>query len=314
MMRMAAVRRPIYLARHMPAGFKGRPSCRTQKGRYCEVKLSHQDVVDYLLSPTTGRPFIYEDNGCRQLHFDLMSVQASMRLDSPFDLELEYTRTMMMALLLKPAPRDILIVGLGGGSLAKFCYQYLPDSRITTVEIDQEVIALRHQFMIPDDSERFRVVHQDASRYMVKQEDCADVILLDGFDVFGLPKPLSTEAFYRGCYRALRKGGVLASNLLGSDLRYGVYLMRLRRCFDAPLFQIQPEDGSNKIVIVAKQAAIPEWPTLWARNESIKQNLGLDFSRYLKAMEVQTDINSQHYRATFQDPVVSAPVSMSETE
>lgn len=278
------------------------------------MKLSHQDVVDYLLSPTTGRPFIYEDNGCRQLHFDLMSVQASMRLDKPFDLELEYTRTMMMVLLLNQAPRDILIVGLGGGSLAKFCYRYLPDSRVTTIEIDQEVIALRRQFMIPDDSERFKVVHQDASRYMATHEDCADMILLDGFDAFGLPKPLSTEAFYRGCYRALRKGGVLATNLLGSDLRYGVYLMRLRRCFDAPLFQIQPEDGNNKIVMVAKQAAMPEWPTLWARNESIKQGFGLDFSRYLKTLETQADVHSQHYRASFQDPVAPTPVSTSEAE
>ena len=65
-----------------------------------------------------------------------------MRIARPWSLELSYTREMMASLLLRPPgrwPRNALLIGLGAGSLAKFIYRYLPECRITAVEIYRQV-------------------------------------------------------------------------------------------------------------------------------------------------------------------------------
>jgi hypothetical protein len=53
-------------------------------------------------------------------------------------LELEYTRGMMAFLLFQRMPRDIALIGLGGGSLAKYIHRHLPDSRLTALEINRK--------------------------------------------------------------------------------------------------------------------------------------------------------------------------------
>ena len=55
-------------------------------------------------------------------------TQSRMRAGAPDELVVDYTRTMLGALLLHPAPRRIGMVGLGGGSQAKFCLRHLPQA------------------------------------------------------------------------------------------------------------------------------------------------------------------------------------------
>ena len=101
---------------------------------------------------TLGRPFVFDSDGMRYLLFNTLGTQSSMRLDEPDALVSAYTRKMMAFLLFMPEPRHVLMVGLGGGSLAKFCYRHLPQTRISVVEINADVIsALRRRLAkLPD--------------------------------------------------------------------------------------------------------------------------------------------------------------------
>src|SRR4051812_44343848 len=91
---------------------------------------------ELLLSGRYGKPFVIEDQGVRALHFAPDQVQSAMRLAAPDALNFRYTREMMGWLLFLPKPREVLMLGLGGGSLAKFCFRQLPATRITVVEND----------------------------------------------------------------------------------------------------------------------------------------------------------------------------------
>src|SRR6185369_6747562 len=92
--------------------------------------------------------------------------QSSMLDDRPDELQVDYTRTMMGFLLLEPEPREIAMIGLGGGSLAKFCHRHLRSARITAVENNPGVIALRNEFAIPADDERLSVVAEDGAAFV----------------------------------------------------------------------------------------------------------------------------------------------------
>lgn len=197
-------------------------------------------------------PFVQDAGTRRSLHFTAQEIQSSMSLLNPDALEIEYTRMMMGFLLFNATPRHILMVGLGGGSLPKFCHRYLPQSRITVVEIDPAVIALREAFMVPPDSERFQVVQADAAHYVGQLDEEADVVLLDGYVPGGIPAPLCTPAFYADCHRALREDGLLVNNFHFNHADYHQYLERLREAFGNAMFEVVDDDMTNSVVFACK--------------------------------------------------------------
>src|SRR3546814_11185544 len=93
----------------------------------------------------------------RSLLANWVYVQSAMSITEPNRLLLEYTQAMMGFLLFNASPGTIEIIGLGGGSLAKYCHAYLPSSNIRAVEIDEHVLAMEGPFCIPADSMRHQL-------------------------------------------------------------------------------------------------------------------------------------------------------------
>ncbi len=229
---------------------------------------------------TNGQPFICQDRGEVSLHFGMATVQSRMRVAAPSKLVLDYTRSMMAFLLLAPEPRHIVMLGLGGGSLAKYCHANLPNTRFTALEISAEVIAMRELFAIPPDDARLRVLCTDGAAWLRDNPACCDLLLLDGFDAGGLPPALCSAAFFDDCARALQPGGVLVSNIWAKDSLRDVLVQRLRHSFGNQVITILAEDGENTIALASKQAA---WPTAVALIERAQQlealhPVGLDAS------------------------------------
>ena len=106
---------------------------------------------------------VIEEGGLCSLHFGSRPKQSSMFLHDPWRLALSYTRAMTAALLFNPQPQRALLVGLGGGSLAKFLLHHFPDCQIDVVELRKEVVNLAYDyFQLPLDN-RLNVVIGDAS-------------------------------------------------------------------------------------------------------------------------------------------------------
>lgn len=228
------------------------------------------------------RPFIVETHSERHLLFSHDSVQSTMRLDDPDALTCEYTRRMMSFLLFVPAPREIVMIGLGGGSLAKFCHRHLLDARLTAVEIDADVIALRDEFCIPLDGARFQVLHADGARYLVQRCESIDVLLVDAFDEGGVAPSLATSEFYRYAARRLSPDGLLVMNMSGEQARYDVHLQRIHDAFGDLGLIASIKSGENDVLFAFKSAPRAAASELRARAEQWQERLGLDFSRYLR--------------------------------
>src|SRR5882672_9554727 len=136
-----------------------------------------------LLIGTYQKPFLVEDRIERTLEFSLIGgSQSAMRRAQPDTLIVPYTREMMAFLFWHPSPRHVVVAGLGGGSLVKYCHRYLPESRITAIEINPWVISLRDEFHIPADDDRLTTVCVDARTYFASPATPADVVLIDLYD------------------------------------------------------------------------------------------------------------------------------------
>jgi len=198
----------------------------------------------------TSAPFVRERKGKLSLHFDTAGVQSLMDVEQPNRLMLGYTRSMMGFLLFHPEPAHIGMIGLGGGSLQKYCYRNLPKSRISVAEISTEVIALRNQFCVPKDDARFQVYCEDGAEFVRRQREAFDVLIVDGFDSAGQPAELCSQAFYDNCYGALLEGGILVVNIC--DSKDSILVRRMKRTFEDRVLVIDGEDTSNTIAFGGK--------------------------------------------------------------
>jgi spermidine synthase len=202
------------------------------------------------------KPFVYETKKTKSLHFSITEVQSCMDLAQPDSLDLAYTRTMMGFLLFHPMPLRIGMVGLGGGSLAKFCWRHLPRADITVLEINPHVIALRNDFSVPQDDERFRVIRADGSRYVRAHEGTFDVLLVDGYDYDGLPGELSSKLFYDDAFDCLRPSGVLAANIHMGNPEFSLLVARIGRSFNGAALAVKEPDRGNAIVFARKDCVL----------------------------------------------------------
>ena len=201
---------------------------------------------------------ISEKRGVRFLHLGGPAVQSAMRIRDPWGLELEYTRAMMSFMLFCPAPRNMALVGLGGGSLAKFIHRHLLATRLTALEVNPEVVeAARAYFLLPPDDERLTVQTGDGAAFVHGNPHSQDVLLVDGYDAKRIVDALASLEFYVACQAMLRPGGVAVFNLWGSDSLFPVYFERLEAVFGDRLLRL-PSERKGNIIVFAFQPPLPD--------------------------------------------------------
>jgi len=224
---------------------------------------------------------ISEDCGVRNLHFGSDWIQGSMRIARPWSLELAYTREMMAGLLMQRLnhwPRNALLVGLGAGSLAKFIYRYLPDCRITVVEINPQVeFIARQYFKLPDDPRRLDVVIGCGADYMLGGDRRFDMMLIDGYDPEARAGVLDTEPFYQACRARLTDKGLCSINLLGRNKGFSGSVERIRSAFDGRVAVFPSCDSGNTIAFATGGEPVDvSLDELRARAVQLKKDTRLD--------------------------------------
>jgi spermidine synthase len=233
---------------------------------------------------------ISERKGVRYLHFGSEWVQGAMRIRRPQDLELAYTREMMAGLLLReegPWPRSALVIGLGAGSLVKFCRQHLPACRLQVVEIEPRVVAAARQFFaLPAEDTHLSIALADGAEYILEHERHHDCILVDGYDSQARAGALDTLPFYQACRSRLSDQGLLAVNLFGRSRGYRNSLERLIQAFDDRVLAFPSCDSGNVVAFAAEGEAVrASLPELRRRAEALRTRTGLDLRDTLSRIE-----------------------------
>ena len=253
------------------------------------------EQLDTLRKGTFGHPFIIDNGRTRNLFFTTEAVQSTMFLDDPHALIAPYTRKMMAFLLFRPAPRHVLMIGLGGGSLAKFCYRHLPRTRITVVEINAEVIALRDEFAIPPNDARLEIIHADGAAFLNEGNHFPDIVLVDAFDESGVAPSLATSGFYERARQCIAPDGVLVMNLSGLKSRYAVHIERIRATFRGPIRVVPVDEEDNVLLFAFARPHLAQLadPLLQNRAQYLERSLGLQFSRYLARLRAAHILQSE---------------------
>ena len=227
---------------------------------------------------------VSDARGVRTLHVGGEAIQSAMRIDDPHALALDYTRCMMAFLLFHPEPRDALMIGLGGGSLAKFFLKSLRKTSVRVVELDPAVVAAaRTHFALPADGTRFSVEIGDGAEALAPE--CCDVLVVDAYhDELHVPELASAE-FYDGAFLALREPGALVVNFMNDDPKFDEVLRRLERAFGGAVLAM-PALYDPNILVFAFRGVPPTvaWSALRERAEDLEARHGLPFTRYVNRL------------------------------
>lgn len=233
---------------------------------------------------------VSESAGVRYLHFSSHWIQGAMRIARPYQLELDYTREMMAALLLRPEPnwpKSALLIGLGAGSLTKFLYRHRPEARLTVVEIDPEVMHVaRQSFRLPDEDARLTIHIDDGANWIAGTRQHFDLILVDGFDENARTGLLDSLPFYLNCRAHLTDSGLLVTNLLSKRKGVRKSLDRIEEAFDGRALAFPSCDSGNVVAFAAAGAPVDlSLAELKAHARTLKDESGLNLLSTLSRLE-----------------------------
>jgi spermidine synthase len=246
-----------------------------------------------LTDPATLPDVYFSDEGpIRHLHLDSIWIQGSMKLDAPQELVHQYIQRMMAWLLfVEPdtvASRRAMQLGLGAGSLTKFCSKVLK-MQTTAIEINPKVlVACRGWFKLPADNARMQVVLADAEQEIAdpKWWGSVDALQVDLYDHDAAAPVLDSQAFYAACRRLLTDDGCMTVNLFGRSSSYTRSVERMAAAFGAEaLWPFKSTREGNTVVLAQKTPSRPQRGVWAARADMIDRQWGLPAGQWVRVLK-----------------------------
>jgi spermidine synthase len=230
----------------------------------------------------------------RTLYFGNEKRQSAMYLQHPGLLVMDYTQAMMMSLIFKRRPKQVLCVGLGGGSLPKFLLRACPEVTIDVVELREKVIQLAHAyFAVPENDKRLNIIAESGSSYFdgaLDEGKPYDLMLLDAFDGDGPIESVSTATYIRQAFERLSDNGLLCINLWNRNVDgFQARLRQLKTVCDGSVLYYQlGRRNSNALIFCFRQREMMLQLKRYEENvRRLRQEFGINFNKHFNRLYKQ---------------------------
>lgn len=227
----------------------------------------------------------------RHLHLGTPWIQGSMDMDDPLRLVHEYVQRMMAWLLfVEPSSvgqRRAMQLGLGAGSLTKFCTQRL-HMQTTAVELNPLVAQACHLwFELPAQGPRQELVLADAATEVQARrwQGRIDALQVDLYDHEAAAPVLDTDAFYRNCRQLLTPDGSMTVNLFGRASSFQRSIEKISAAFDLQaLWVFKPTREGNTVVVAQRHAEPSKRAQLARYADEIERRWGLPAHKWSRIL------------------------------
>jgi len=200
-------------------------------------------------------------------------TETSYNPDDPTELPSPYTRYMTVALAYASSLGRMVEIGLGGGRMATYIHDHVPQTKLTCVELDPGVIDLAQLHFDVKPGPRLELVTGDGRIYMARAKEKFDVILADAYQGTYVPFHLVTREFYAILKKKLAPGGVVAQNIAPSVLSMPRMVATARAVFaNVDLYR-----AGTSYVLVAHEGPAKSGAELAARAEALQNAHGLRY-------------------------------------
>lgn len=225
------------------------------------------------------------------------AYQTCIDRENPDRLVFSYVRMMFAGLLLTPAPKRILLIGLGGGTIPRVLDALYPEAEQDLVEIDPAVVRVAKAHFDFEVGANMRV-HERDGRVFVKRAllngEKWDLILLDAFTDEYIPEHLLTREFLEELKGVLSERGVVVANTFANSRLYHHESATYDAAFPN-VASLRIADSFNRILI-GLDRPWPGQPKLDARASVLAHDLdrfGVDIERYARALRTDWDFDRE---------------------
>ncbi len=178
------------------------------------------------------------------------ATQSAINQKNPQQLVMENLQYLMGVLLFIKPPEKILLLGVAAGSLVQFLKYYLPESYITAVDYDRELLEIAHQQMLlPEADKQLSYVIQDAQQYIHSCRQQYDLIVVDIFDGSQSPQWTQEKDFTEQLQKCLTACGAVAYNMLiNTEETFNSFYNLLRETFAGHTLCLETEEYENLLL------------------------------------------------------------------
>lgn len=177
-----------------------------------EVIFERDSIYHHILVKDEG-PY-------RILYFD-NSTESRMLRDDPLNGGYEYTDFFHIPFLFNSNIKNVLFIGLGGGTGPKrFVHDY-PQVYVEAVDVDPVVVDVAQKYFQVQPGPRLKLHVQDGRAFIKRTSQIYDLIVLDAYtrNRYGstIPPHLTTREYFQQLRQRLSPQGCLVYNCTGSE-------------------------------------------------------------------------------------------------
>lgn len=216
------------------------------------VLYEQQSAYDHILLTEADGLFCLftQEDGYR-------NIQGCVHSKRPLFIVSEHARALMSALLLKPQPRRVLIMGMGAGVVPMAVRIAAPNAYIETVERDPEIEKICTDLFYYQPDKLTRTYLADG-RQFAEQAAAAgaayDLVIINALTAKYMPDHMMTREFLETLQSIMQPGAVIAANTLVDSRLYDNESVTYSAVF-GPFFNVHTDDGHR--IIVAANGGVP---------------------------------------------------------
>ena len=238
---------------------------------------------------------VHDDGALRLLEFGDDGIQSIIDRHRPRDLVSPVSQAMLAALLFTPAPEHFLLLGMGGGAIARYLSHRHPHCQGDAVELSPAIAAIAQQFF--EFPEHNWQIHQADVRDFISAKNASklyDYIVLDIAERQHTPHWLTEIAFLYHCRERLSLHGVLCINLAPGDANeFMRQLSNIRLAFDTRTLCLSVPGHRNVLIFAfAQRPDFGDIGQLRQRADALFQHWELPFNDCLDRMIRENPIDS----------------------
>lgn len=230
---------------------------------------------------------VREADGLRWLDFGDGGVQSAIDPSDAGRLVSPLNQAMLAGLLFVPTPQQVLLLGTGGGAMARFFARRAPACRGDAIEQSVAVAEIARQFFdFPDAKSAWTLHIREARDYIANTRQQYDLIVLDIAENQHSPPWISDADFLQHCRARLTTAGVLVLNLIPVDAEdFARTLTPIRQTFAGCTACLSVPTQRNILVFGFYQPAAD--PNIESRIPELERQWGLPFAEFLQRMRTE---------------------------
>ena len=263
------------------------------------TELSWQGNAVVKLSGLRGDMRVMQDDSRRWLVFEgSEAIQSCMLRNTPWQLVLPYQQSMMVwPLFMSSVPKQLAIIGVGGGDMIRYLQHAYPAAAIVAVDEDPVMLKMACEYFSLQPGAKLALQVDTAEQFLQRPQSPQDLLMIDIIAGDAAPACIYEQSFWEDCHHAMTAQGIVVANVIpGSEAAFVGLLETIRSVFGRlPLCASIAGHRNIVMFITPGTIPIPDLDALQLRANKLAVDSGLPVDDVMQVLKADNKIQNNRF-------------------